>query len=424
MKLEFSVEELIHSKKNIAKLLLLAAVVTAVVVCMLEPDRVMRWFGELFALLSPFLAGLAVAFVLDIPACFLERHVFCGDAHPKHRRFWDKHGRTFAVLVVVLLVVLALVIGLFAVVPQLIDSLRKLSSELPGYVENTKVWLTGIVDSLPFGVNVQEDLVRMISGIDVGQTLKVLLQTVSNWLGSVVDITIGITSGTLKVFVSFILSIYLLVGKQGFLLNAKRVLYALLPKKTCRSIFHVFSMANRSFSGFVSGQCTEALILGALCALGMLVLQLPFVLVVSLLVAVAALIPFFGGFISAVGGSLLLLFINPTQALVFLIFIVVLQQIEGNLIYPRVVGSSIGLPGIWVLLAVYCGGTAFGFVGILMGVPTCSLIYALLKDWTTKRLKARKIEETALADGRVDQPEMPLKTNLQQEDLVVLKEKK
>lgn len=424
MKFEFSTGDVLRSRRNVIKFLLLVAAMTAVIACMLEPDRVFRWIGKGVTLFAPFLAGLAVAFIMDIPTSFLERRVFCGDAHPKRRSFWEKHGRKIAVLVVVLLVLLGLVVALFAVLPQLIDSLRKLSQDLPGYVENTKVWLIGIIDTLPFGVSLQDDLMGMIRGIDLGDTLKLLLGTISDWLGSVVDITIGITSGTVSAFVSFVLSIYLLIGKRGFLLNTKRVLYAFFRPETCRSILRVLTMANRSFSGFVSGQCTEALILGSLCGIGMLAFGMPFALVISLLVTLAALIPFFGGIISAVGGTLLLLFVNPTSAIWFLIFIVVLQQIEGNFIYPRVVGSSIGLPGIWVLLAVYCGGAAFGFLGILLGVPTCSLLYALLKDWTNVRLKERDISEKALADGCMDEPEAPLKTELQQEDAKVKPSKK
>ena len=198
----------------------------------------------------------------------------------------------------------------------------------------------------------------------------------------------NVTSGIINFVMSIIFAIYMLAGKEKILHNIKRLLFAFLPSRYAERCIQVGALSNRIFAGFVSGQCTEALIIGCLCYLGMTILKMPYALLISTVIAVTSVIAIFG--------ALILLFIKPITCLWFLIFIVALQNFEGNVIYPRVVGSSVGLPGIWVMLAIFVCGDLFGFVGVLMGVPTFSVIYALLKIVTAKRLKEKDIDDTQI----------------------------
>ena len=213
---------------------------------------------------------------------------------------------------------------------------------------------------------------------------------------SVVNTTLNITTSIVGALVNLLLalvfSVYLLAQKETLIAQAKRLLQRILPKKAADRLMHLLSLTNNAFSSFVSGQVTEAVILGTLCCLGMLILRLPYALPVSVIIAALSLIPIFGAWIGAATGAFLIVFQSPIKALWFLIFLLILQQVEGNLIYPRVVGKSVGLPGLWVLAAVTIGGGAFGVLGMLLGVPVCAVIYTLMQDFI--RSKPGKIAES------------------------------
>ena len=212
----------------------------------------------------------------------------------------------------------------------------------------------------------------------------------------VASTTLGVTSSILSGFATFILAlvfaIYMLADKENLTNQAKRLTYLIVPKKKVEGVLRVGKIANETFNKFIAGQVMEAFIIGILCFIGMLLLGLPYASTISVLVGFTALIPVFGALIGTFIGAVLIFVVDPIGALIFIAYIIVLQQIEGNFIYPKVVGSSVGLPGIWVMLAVILGGSLFGLVGMLIGVPLFSVFYILLKDYSDKRLKNVKID--------------------------------
>ena len=204
-------------------------------------------------------------------------------------------------------------------------------------------------------------------------------------VNTTLDITTSIVSAVVNVLLALVFSLYLLAQKETLIAQSRRLLRAALPKKAADRLMHLLSLANNAFSSFVSGQVTEAFILGTLCCIGMLILRLPYALPVSVIIATLSLIPIFGAWIGAATGAFLIVFQSPIKALWFLIFLLILQQVEGNLIYPKVVGKSVGLPGLWVLAAVTIGGGAFGVLGMLLGVPVLAVIYTLVQDFIRSR---------------------------------------
>ena len=188
---------------------------------------------------------------------------------------------------------------------------------------------------------------------------------------------------------ALVFSLYLLAQKETLLAQSRRLLRRILPQKAADRLMRLLSLTNNAFSSFVTGQVTEAFILGTLCCIGMLILRLPYALPVSVIIASLSLIPIFGAWIGAATGAFLIVFQSPIKALTFLIFLLILQQVEGNLIYPKVVGKSVGLPGLWVLAAVTIGGGAFGVLGMLLGVPVCSVVYVLVQDYIRSGKPAR-----------------------------------
>ena len=221
--------------------------------------------------------------------------------------------------------------------------------------------------------------------MNVEAATKVITGFLSSYGDSVVNTTFNITTSILGALVNLLLalvfSVYMLAQKETLLAQSRRLLLAALPKKAGARTMHILKLTNNAFSSFVTGQVTEAVILGTLCCTGMLILRLPYALPVSVIISFTSLIPIFGAWIGAATGAFLIVFVSPIKALTFLIFLLILQQVEGNLIYPKVVGKSVGLPGLWVLAAVTIGGGAFGLLGMLIGVPICSVVYALVQDF-------------------------------------------
>ena len=215
-----------------------------------------------------------------------------------------------------------------------------------------------------------------------------------------------VANGVFTTSMGFIFSVYMLYNKEKITRNLKRITYAYLPRRRAKKIIDVCILSNRIFSSFVRGQLTESLILGCLCYAGMTILQLPYALLIGSVVAIASLIPILGAWIGVIVGGFILLLVKPVYGLTFVIFLLILQQFEGNVIYPRVVGTSVGLPGIWVLFAIIVCGNLFGMVGILLGIPTCSVLYTLLRGDTKKRLQKKGITtEQVLANNPDPEPD-------------------
>ncbi|MBQ8764207.1 MAG: AI-2E family transporter [Clostridia bacterium] len=329
--------------------------------------------GTVISAATPIFIGLVMAYIINILMSFYERHYFPKSTQKtvlKSRRPVCLTGAILSIIGIV-----ALVIVLIA--PQLTSCIKLLVAELPGAIELA-------INKLKEMNILSDDLFNSLSAIDWKSKIGDIVKTLTTGLGSVMDVAVSavtsVFSGVSNAVIGFIFALYLLLDKNRLSGQVKRVSDRYIPHRFAEKIAHVLSVVNDCFHRFIVGQCTEAVILGTLCMVGMLILRLPYAPMIGALIAFTALIPIVGAFIGAGVGAFLIFMESPIKAVIFLVFIVVLQQIEGNLIYPKVVGSSIGLPGIWVLAAVTVGGGVLGIGGMMIGVPAAAVVYRLIKE--------------------------------------------
>lgn len=329
--------------------------------------------------LAPLLLGLAIAYVLNILMSFYETHYFPRQMH----RPWVRKLRPLVCLlaaIVTLLAIVALVIGL--VVPELISCIKLLINELePAFDQLLKSeWIVQIIPA---------DILDMLGSLDlasaIDKAVKVLASGLSSAAGAVFSTVSAVISSVVNIFLSIIFAIYLLLDRDHLQKQCRRLASCYLPNKLYQRVLHCLSVFNDCFRGFIVGQCVESVILGVLCIVGMTVFRFPYAMMIGTLIGFTALIPIAGAYIGAGVGALMILIQSPLKALLFLLFIVILQQLEGNLIYPRVVGSSIGLPALWVLAAITVGGSLMGITGMLIGVPIAAALYRLLREDVHRR---------------------------------------
>ncbi len=389
------------SKANIKKILGIITFTIILYTIMANLSVVGTGFSFVFSLFTPLIVGLGIAFILNVimrlVEGFLRDKTENIEINPKPSSRIEKLIRPISLLLSIGLVVGLIWILLFLIVPEFKNTLENVTKEFPAFMEKAQAWLEKIIALLPFKINAisPEDM----NWEKVGQWISKFFSRGSSALFST---TIGITSSIFSALLNFVLglvfAIYILLQKEKLGLHFKKLLYAYLPEDKVDEMIDVASLSNNIFSSFVTGQFLEGIIIGVLCFIGMLILRLPYALVVSALVGFTALIPVFGAFIGMFVGIFLILMVSPIKALWFVIFFFVLQQIEGNLIYPKVVGESIGLPGIWVLAAVTIGGSAFGILGMLIGVPLTSVVYSLLRKSVNKRLAKKGIIEEEIKE--------------------------
>ena len=343
--------------------------------------------GWLLNILWPLLLGFCMAFVLNIPMRFFERHLL---KNPKNKRAAALR-RPLCILLSLLAIIVILTAVFALVVPELLSAFAVLGEAIPEFLTAAQKWALEGADRFP-----QAEQWLASLQIDWNETGKKLLSYVTegagNLLGGTVSVLSGIVGGVFNAIMAFIFALYILLGKEKLKSQTARVCVAFLPRKWADSLFFVANMASRTFAKFVSGQCTEACILGTLCWLGMSLLRLPYAPMIGALVGATALIPIAGAYIGAGVGAILILTVSPVEALLFLVFIVILQQLEGNIIYPRVVGTQLGLPALWVLAAITVGGNVMGIGGMLLAVPLTTAIYRLVRADVQKReLKKTRI---------------------------------
>lgn len=370
-----------------------------------ETQRVSIALKGLLTLISPFLVGAAIAFVLNVPLRFFEG-LLKGISKPKPRR-------ALSILLTLLSVLLVLTGVVYLVIPQVIETVETLILAIPEFItrvtEEGMAWLDKNPQILKW---LQEN--TDFATTDWFGVIQQVLTEFGNWLASLLDqlstvvdqaftALIAFGYGIFNAIMSFVFALYCLGNKERLAWQGRQVLYAFLPERFCDETVRILRMTNSAFSNFISGQCLEAVILGAMFMVSMTVFRMPFMPLVSVIITVTALVPIVGAFVGCVLGAFFILVVNPTLAFWFVIMFLVLQQIEGNLIYPRVVGTSIGLPGMWVLVAVTVGGDLMGVGGMLLMIPLTSVIYALIREGTEKQLAKRQIDESKL---RIQAPEI------------------
>ena len=348
--------------------------------------------GALLGILSPFLLGGAIAFVLNVPMRAIERHLF-----PQAKR--SGFRRPLALLLTLLAVIGVLTLAVCVIGPGVGEAASAIADQLPGAMERLWEQTKTLEQYLP-------QLEALLSGWEpsdwksIAQKAASLLQS---WGTGIVisggGFIGGVVSGVSTFVIGLIFSFYILLQKEKLARQGRQVLYALLPMRAADRALEIVRLANRTFSRFFSGQCLEACILGAMFVVAMTIFRLPYALLVGVLIALTALIPIVGAFIGCAVGALLIAITDPVKALVFVALFLVLQQVEGNLVYPHVVGSSVGLPSIWVLAAVSVGGKLMGIMGMLLFIPLCSVLYVLFRGYVKTRLAVKKVPDQKWRDG-------------------------
>lgn len=389
------------NKANTRKILAIIIFTLFFLWVVLNWNTVINFFDKAFELVFPFILGIAIAFVLNILTKFFEEKVFGVNLRKRGKNkikkiqtvkssAW-KRVISLILAIIVLLAIIALVIGL--VIPELIKTVQMLFASLPDLLENGKVYIADLLREYPQINTTITDLQNSIENININEELNKFLNTYGS---GILATSVNVISGMAGAIVTFVLALafalYALVQKEKLILQSKKLLYAYVRKDKADKVMRVARTANTTFTNFISGQFVEALILGFLCMLGMLILDIPHAVTIGVMIAFTALIPIVGAIIGTVIGAILILPVSPIKAVVFVIFLLILQQIEGNIIYPKVVGSSVGLPGIWVLVAISIGGSLWGLVGILLSVPLFSVIYAVLGENVNHKLKEKNLQ--------------------------------
>ena len=366
-------------KKNI---ILIITYIALIIFVLVNFEKILSILGYIINIFSPFIFGAIVAFVLNVLVNFIERKLF----GKVKKKTWLKIKRPLSIAISVVLVIFIIVFIMNLLIPQLKNSVSLFTDSLPTYKED----IINIMNKF----NLEETTIKKVSDY-LDNFGKVITDYIKGNSKDVITVTTEVATSLIaiisKAVIAIVFAIYIIAQEETLKRQFNKLMSAYLKPRTVNRINKYASMANTTFSNFVTGQCLEALIFGSLCFLGMLILRLPYATTIAVLLGFTALIPVFGAFIGTFLGAFLILMISPIKAIIFVVFILVLQQIEGNLIYPKVVGKSVGLPGIWVLLSVTIGASVGGILGMLIATPLCSLLYILLRQAVNDRINSNKI---------------------------------
>lgn len=358
-----------------------------------DMERVKTIAAGFFGMLQPFLVGACIAFVLNVPMRAIERQLKRIPRFPADR----------AVSILLTLVCIGLVMALvvYLLVPQVRQTAQIIAQQLPPFISRVEANLMTFLEENPQAAQWLQEYTDM-ENFDWKSMVEQAIDFVGNGLGTVLGGTVGMVRGFISsvwsVFVSLVFSLYCLGNKEQLSRQGRRILYSFLPERWADEVISIGRLSNTTFSNFLSGQCIEVTILGAMFALAMTILRMPYVPLVSVLVAVTAFVPIVGAWIGCALGAFFILVNDPMQAAAFVVMFLVLQQIENNLIYPQVVGTSVGLPSMWTLAAVTVGADIMGVAGMVLMIPICSVLYTLLSEYTLDRVKVRGIDPEKLKD--------------------------
>ena len=340
--------------------------------------------GYVFKLIMPFIIGIGIAFVLNILLKIIETKIYPKIFKKKTKRN-EKLKRPICLVSVMVLVIALLSLIFKLVIPELINAVEIFSESLPKYTE--------IIENYLEEKDFSEENIKMVTDTlnEVQKKATSFVMTNTDEIAEgIFNMATTIVNYIVNGVIALVFALYILAQKENFTRQVNKVMRAFFDKNIINKIETVVGITNKAFYNFASGQFVEALIIGILCFIGMIILRIPYSTTISVLVAFTALIPMFGAFIGTIIGAFLILMIDPIKAIIFVIFIIILQQFEGNLIYPKVVGKSVGLPGIWVLVAVTIGASTFGIIGMIISVPLCAILYGVLVNVTNERLKKGK----------------------------------
>lgn len=339
--------------------------------------NITKQIANISKILRPFIIGFAIAYLLNIPVRYMEEKVFA--------KCKAKRGLSILTVYVIAIALFGILLG--AVVPQVIQSVVDLANNTELYLKNLNSVMAWAADK--FGIDPSELEPLVLSYTDVLKKAVALLTTA---LPQVLNVGVAIGNGLVTTITALIASIYMLGSKNSLISQLKRLTYATLDKPKADNVLRISRQANAIFSGFIGGKIIDSVIIGILCFIGMRILSMQYALLISIVIGVTNVIPFFGPFIGAVPSVMILLIVDPWDAIYFAIFVLALQQFDGNILGPKILGDSTGLSAIWVLVAIIVGGGLFGFTGMLLGVPTFAVLYALTKEWVAKQLQQKGLD--------------------------------
>ena len=378
------------SKMSIKKIRELIVFTALLVVALWKFDVVLGVLKTIWDIIFPFVLGGAIAFLTNVPMSFLEKKIF--ENVKKKNKIVRKLKRPISLILTIVLVVGVIALVMFGVIPQLTRTMGTLVTSINDFIPQMQSWIGEFFHN-------NQEIMNLVDQIefDPDQAIKWGISLLGNGAGNMMNTTMSavgsIVSGVATFFIAFSFACYILFQKENLHIQIRKVFFAFLPRQKADTFLKVCSLTYRTFANFLAGQCLEAVILGSMFVVTLSILRMPYALLIGILIAFTALIPIFGAFIGCAVGSFLIFMVNPQQAILFVIVFLVLQQIEGNLIYPHVVGESVGLPSIWVLAAVTIGGNLMGIVGMLVFIPLLSVLYTIFREFVYLRLKKQNIKQ-------------------------------
>lgn len=365
------------------------------VVALWKFDVVLDVLKTIGQIIFPFILGGAIVFVINVPMSFLEKKIF--ENVKKENKAARKLARPVSLLLTIVLVVGVIALVMIGVIPQLTKTMGSLMINITDFIPQIKIWIRDFFHD-------NREIMNLVDQVQFNpdQAIRWGISLLGNGAGNMMNTTVSavgsVVSGLATFFIAFSFACYVLFQKEKLHVQVRKVLFAFLPKQKADAFLKVCSLTYRTFANFLTGQCLEAVILGCMFVVTLSILRMPYALLIGVLIAFTALIPIFGAFIGCAVGSFLIFMVSPKQAIIFIIVFLVLQQIEGNLIYPHVVGESVGLPSIWVLAAVTIGGNLMGIVGMLVFIPLLSVVYTIFRKVVYQRLKKRHIKQVTATD--------------------------
>lgn len=378
------------NKKSMKKIRELIVFTAILVVALWKFDTVLEGAKNIWGILFPFVLGGAIAFVINVPMSFLEKKIF--GKTKDGNKVGKKLARPISLLLTIILAVGVIALVMFGVIPQLTRTMGSLMISIANFVPQMQNWIRD------FSHNNQE-IMKLVNQVQFNQDqaikwgISILGSGAGNMMNTTMSAVGSIVSGFATFFIAFSFACYILFQKEKLHVQIRKVFFAFISKQKAEAFLKICSLTYQTFANFLTGQCVEAVILGSMFVVTLSILKMPYALLIGTLIAFTALIPIFGAFIGCAVGCFLIFMVNPKQAILFIIVFLILQQIEGNLIYPHVVGGSVGLPSIWVLVAVTLGGSMMGVLGMLIFIPLTSVLYALLRETVHRRLRVKQEEK-------------------------------
>ena len=378
------------NKKSMKKIRELIVFTAILVVALWKFDTVLEGAKNIWGILFPFVLGGAIAFVINVPMSFLEKKIF--GKTKDGNKVGKKLARPISLLLTIILAVGVIALVMFGVIPQLTRTMGSLMISIANFIPQMQDWIR------EFSHN-NQDIMKLVNQVQFNQDqaikwgISILGSGAGNMMNTTVSAVGSIVSGFATFFIAFSFACYILFQKEKLYVQIRKVFFAFIPKQKAEAFLKICSLTYRTFANFLTGQCVEAVILGSMFVVTLSILKMPYALLIGTLIAFTALIPIFGAFIGCAVGCFLIFMVSPKQAILFIIVFLILQQIEGNLIYPHVVGGSVGLPSIWVLAAVTIGGNLMGIVGMLIFIPLVSVLYTIFREFVYLRLKEKNIKQ-------------------------------